>query len=39
MKPLVLRPKLTDLPSAIDYGEIYEQLQLLNLAVYASTIQ
>lgn len=37
MKPIPLRPKLTDLPSAIDYDEIYEQLMLLNLAVYVPT--
>ena len=37
MKPISLRPKLTDLPSAIDYDEIYEQLMKLNLAVYIPT--
>lgn len=37
MPPLSLRPKLTDLSSAIDYDEIYEQLMLLNLAVYVPT--
>lgn len=37
MPPISLRPKLTDLPSAIDYDEIYEQLMLLNLAVYVPT--
>ncbi|MFZ3129682.1 MAG: C-terminal helicase domain-containing protein [Desulfosporosinus sp.] len=37
MKPLSVRPKLTDLPSAIDYDEIYEQLMRLNLAVYIPT--
>jgi hypothetical protein len=37
MKPLALRPKLTDLPSAIDYDEIYDQLMRLNLAVYIPT--
>ena len=37
MKPLALRPKLTDLPSAIDYDEIYEQLMRLNLSVYTPT--
>lgn len=37
MKPLSLRPKLTDLPSAIDYDEIYEQLMKLNLSVYTPT--
>lgn len=37
MKPIALRPRLTDLPSAIDYDEIYEQLSTLNLAVYIPT--
>lgn len=37
MKPLALRPRLTDLPSAIDYDEIYEQLMKLNLAIYIPT--
>jgi hypothetical protein len=37
MKPLSLRPKLTDLSGAIDYDEIYEQLMLLNLAIYVPT--
>lgn len=37
LKPLALRPKLTDLPNAIDYDEIYEQLMRLNLAVYVPT--
>lgn len=37
MKPLALRPKLTDLPSAIDYDQIYDQLMRLNLAVYIPT--
>nr|NNM89837.1 DEAD/DEAH box helicase family protein [Bacilli bacterium] len=37
MKPISLRPKLTDLPSAIDYDEIYGQLMLLNLAIYVPT--
>ncbi|WP_054695802.1 helicase-related protein [Syntrophomonas palmitatica] len=37
MKPLALRPKLTDLPSAIDYDEIYDLLMKLNLAVYVPT--
>lgn len=34
MKPISLRPKLTDLGSAIDYDDIYGQLMQLNLAVY-----
>ncbi|MTV50506.1 ATP-dependent helicase [Heliobacillus mobilis] len=36
-KPLALRPKLTDLPTAIDYDEIYDLLMKLNLAVYVPT--
>lgn len=37
MKPIALRPKLTSLPSAIDYDIIYKQLMGLNLAVYIPT--
>lgn len=37
LKPLSLRPKLTDLKSAINYNEIFEQLMLLNLSIYAPT--
>ncbi len=37
LKPLSLRPRLTDLQSAINYGEIYEQLMKLNLSVYIPT--
>jgi SNF2 family DNA or RNA helicase len=37
MKPLSMRPKLSDLASAIDYDEIYEQLTKLNLAIYIPT--
>ncbi len=33
-KPISLRPRLTDLNSAINYNEIYEQLMLLSLCVY-----
>ncbi len=33
-KPLSLRPSLTDLPSAINYNEIYEQLSMLQLEIY-----
>lgn len=33
-KPIPLRPKLTDLNSAINYNEIYEQLMLLSLCIY-----
>lgn len=34
LPPLSRRPSLTDLPKAINYNEIYSQLQRLNLAVY-----
>ena len=34
LAPLSRRPCLTDLPSAINYNEIFEQLQKLNLAIY-----
>lgn len=37
LKPLALRPKLTDLPKAIDYDEIYDMLIKLNLAIYVPT--
>jgi SNF2 family DNA or RNA helicase len=37
LKPLSLHPKLTDLKSAINYQEIYDQLMCLNLAVYIPT--
>lgn len=33
-KPISLRPRLTDLNSAINYNEIYEQLMLLSLCIY-----
>ncbi len=33
-KPISLRPQLTDLDSAINYNEIYEQLMLLSLCIY-----
>ena len=32
-----IRPKLTDLPSAINYTEIFQQLSLLNLKIYTPT--
>lgn len=35
--PISVRPKLTDLASAINYTEIYEQLSLLNLRIYTPT--
>lgn len=34
LKPISLYPPLTDLRSAINYNEIFEQLMLLNLAIY-----
>ncbi|MDR0500025.1 MAG: DEAD/DEAH box helicase family protein [Coriobacteriales bacterium] len=37
MKPLTLRPRMTDLKSAIDYDDIYDQLMKLNLAIYTPT--
>ncbi len=37
LKPISLRPHLTDLNTAINYNEIYEQLSMLNLKVYTPT--
>jgi hypothetical protein len=37
LKPISLRPDLTDLEGAINYNEIYEELMNLNLAVYTPT--
>ena len=37
LRPISLRPRLTDLESAINYSEIYEQLMKLNLSVYIPT--
>ncbi len=34
LKPISLRPHLTDLKGAINYNEIYEQLMLLSLEIY-----
>lgn len=34
LKPISLRPCLTDLPKAINYKDIYEQLNALNLSIY-----
>lgn len=34
LKPISLRPKLTDLEGAINYNEIYEQLMMLGLEIY-----
>jgi SNF2 family DNA or RNA helicase len=35
MKPISRSPHLTDLDTAINYNEIFEQLQMLHLAIYA----
>ena len=37
LKPLSLRPHLTNLKAAINYNEIFEQLMLLNLTIYTPT--
>ncbi len=37
LKPISLRPSLTDLSGAITYNEIYDELMKLNLAVYIPT--
>ena len=37
-KPISLRPNLTDLSTAINYNEIYEQLMMLNLVVYTPSV-
>lgn len=34
LKPISLRPPLTDLNNAINYNEIFEQLMQLNLSIY-----
>ena len=34
LSPISRRPSLTDLPKAINYNEIFAQLQKLNLAIY-----
>lgn len=34
LKPMSLRPQLTDLKNAINYNEIFEQLMRLNLSIY-----
>lgn len=36
-KPISLYPKLTDKPGAINYNDVYLQLQKLNLAIYTPT--
>ena len=37
LKPISMRPRMTDLESAINYADIYEQLMRLNLSVYIPT--
>ena len=37
LKPISVRPCLTDLNNAINYNEIYDQLMLLTLCVYTSS--
>jgi len=37
LKPVSLRPSLTDLSNAINYNEIYDEIMKLNLAVYIPT--
>mgnify|MGYP003300749940 CR=1 FL=1 len=37
LKPISLSPKLTDLKTAINYNEIFEQLMLLTLSIYTPT--
>jgi len=34
LKPISMRPKLTDLDQAINYNEIYQQLSMLSLCIY-----
>jgi hypothetical protein len=37
LKPISMRPRLSNLESAINYNEIYDQLMNLNLSVYIPT--
>lgn len=37
LKPISLRPQLTNLKQAINYNEIFEQLMLLSLTIYTPT--
>jgi SNF2 family DNA or RNA helicase len=37
-KPITKRPNLTDLPSAINYNQIYEQLSQLQLEIYTPSV-
>lgn len=38
LTPISRRPSLTDLPCAINYNEIFGQLQKLNLSIYTSSV-
>lgn len=38
LKPISKQPPLTNLKSAINYNEIYEQLMLLNLTIYTPSL-
>lgn len=38
LKPISRQPHLTDLNTAINYNEIFEQLQSLHLAIYAPSV-
>lgn len=38
LKPISRRPHLTDLDKAINYNEIFEQLQRLNLGIYTPSL-
>lgn len=38
LKPISLRPPLTDLKKAINYNEIFEQLMNLNLCIYTPSL-
>ena len=38
LKPISLRPDLTDLKEAINYNEIFEQLMLLTLSIYTPSM-
>ncbi len=37
-KPISLRPNLTDLPNAINYNEIFEELMALSLEIYTPSV-
>lgn len=38
LKPILVRPSLSDLPSAVSYTEIYEVITSLNLSVYTPSL-